>query len=121
MGVVFFDLLPEAVVLGGKLYQAGTISSIILAGFLIHMILDRFSILLAHDNEAQNNLKAKLGAGNPSIHSFLDGIALGSAFQISQGIRIGIALAVMARDLSDGINTVKVILKERGENREAIK
>jgi zinc transporter ZupT len=121
IGVVFFDLLPEAVVLGGKQYNAGVISSITMVGFLVYMILDRFTILHALGTERHNTLKAKLGAGSLSIHSFLDGIAIGWAFQISEGVGIGIALAVMAHDFSDGINTVNIVLKERGENREAIK
>ena len=121
VGVVFFDLLPEAIILGGKQYNAGVISSIIMVGFLAYMIFDRFTISHTHGTESHNALKAKLGAGSLSIHSFLDGIAIGWAFQISEGVGISVALAVMAHDFSDGINTVNIVLKERGENREAIK
>ena len=42
IGVAFFDLLPEAIGLGGKNYDVAFITSITALGFVIYMILDRF-------------------------------------------------------------------------------
>lgn len=117
IGVVFFDLLPEAFMLGGKQYGISTISAIMVAGFLLYMLLDRLSVLHTHQHE--NNTKGRLGAGSLSIHSFLDGVAIGVAFQVSASMGILIAVAVIAHDFADGVNTVSVILKDGGKNKAA--
>jgi zinc transporter ZupT len=121
IGVVFFDLLPEAFSLGEKQYSIGTICSVAVAGFLFYMLLDRLSILHAHQHENTHNNRGTLGAGSLSIHSLLDGIAIGVAFQVSASIGILIAVAVIAHDFADGVNTVTVILKEGGKNKEALR
>lgn len=76
-----------------------------------------------HDHEAESEIEARegaqirrgiLGAGSLSIHSFLDGVAIGLAFQVSAAIGGIVAVAVLVHDFSDGINTVNLILKNRG-------
>ncbi len=119
IGVVFFDLLPEAFDLGGKQYSIPTISSIIVAGFLFYMVLDRLSILHTHPHENNTHTRGRIGAGSLSIHSYLDGVAIGVAFQVSVPIGILIAVAVIAHDFADGVNTVSVILKDGGETKSA--
>lgn len=121
IGVVFFDLLPEAISLGSSRYSAGMITSVAALGFLLYMILDRLALLHSHNHKNHTGLKGKLGAGSLSIHSFLDGIAIGLAFQISTTIGIVIAVAVVAHDFSDGINTVSVLIKDKVETHEALK
>jgi ZIP family zinc transporter len=49
-------------------------------------------------------------AAGLSVHSFLDGVAIGVGFQTSSHIGLLIALGVIAHDLSDGLNTVTVVL-----------
>ncbi len=119
IGVVFFDLLPESFSLGEKQYGIGTISTVVAAGFLFYTILDRLSVLHTHPQENSHNNRGTIGAGSLSIHSFLDGIAIGVSFQVSVSIGILIAVAVIAHDFADGVNTVSVILKDGGKNKQA--
>jgi len=119
IGVVFFDLLPESFSLGEKQYSISVISMVIAAGFLFYMLLDRLSVLHTHQHEESHNNRGRIGAGSLSIHSFLDGVAIGVAFQVSVPIGILIAVAVIAHDFADGVNTVSVILKEGGKNKQA--
>lgn len=126
IGVAFFDLLPEALELGGKVYEHSTITSLVALGFIVFMILDRFVILHSHshDDEHENHTHKQrgiLGASSLSIHSFLDGAAIGLAFQISPAVGAVVAIAVLVHDFSDGINTVNLILKNGGERKEAFK
>jgi zinc transporter ZupT len=121
IGVVFFDLLPEAFSLGAKQYGIGTISAIIVMGFLFYMVLDRLSVLHTHQHESNAGNRGRIGAGSLSIHSFLDGVAIGVAFQVSASIGVLIAVAVIAHDFADGVNTVSVILKDGGKNKQAYK
>ena len=93
----------------------------VVIGFLIYMILDRLSLL--HSNHYGKNTKiiTGIGAGSLSVHSFLDGIAIGLAFKIAASIGIVIAMAVVAHEFSDGINTVSVLLKNKGNRSDAIR
>jgi ZIP family zinc transporter len=65
-----------------------------------------------HGHSAQNrHSRGILGAGSLSVHSFLDGVAIGLAFQVSASVGLIVAVAVLVHDFSDGINTVNMILK----------
>lgn len=123
IGVSFFDLLPEALLLGSKYHGIEAITFTIALGFLIYMIVDRLAILHAGsiENKLRHQRRGRLGAGSLSIHSLLDGIAIGLAFQISVPMAVVVALAVIAHGFSDGINTVMIILKNKCEKREALK
>lgn len=112
IGVAFFDLLPEALELGGDKYDIFAIAAV---GFVIYMILDRLVLLHAHDD------RGVLGASSLSIHSLLDGIGIGLAFQVSSSVGIIVAMAVLVHDFSDGINTVNMIFKNQGDKKQAIK
>lgn len=122
IGVAFFDLIPEAIELGSGKYDISTITTITAVGFIFYMILDRFIILHSHNHENnEQNHRGKLGAGSLSIHSFLDGMAIGLAFQVSTAVGLVVTLAVLVHDFSDGINTVNMILKNNGNKKQAIK
>ncbi len=118
LGVAFFDLLPEAINLGSGSFDVGTMTSIVALGFIIFMVLDRaISIHADEDRHA----RGKLGAGSLSIHSLLDGLAIGLAFQVSAAVGVIVAIAVLTHDFSDGINTVNLILKNDGDKQGALK
>jgi len=128
IGVAFFDLLPESIELGGKFFSSLTVTSIVALGFLIYLVLDRVVFLHAHDyeghehgSEQAHESRGILGAGSLSIHSFLDGVAIGLAFQVSAAIGAIVAVAVLTHDFSDGINTVNLILKNKGERKNAFR
>ncbi len=133
IGVAFFDLLPESIELGEKYFAHGTVTGVVALGFLVYLILDRLVFLHAHahsdDQDHERSSAAApsrhiqrgiLGAGSLSIHSFLDGMAIGLAFQVSAAIGVIVAVAVLVHDFSDGINTVSLILKNTGEKRRAL-
>lgn len=124
IGVAFFDLIPEAIELGSGLYDISFITSIIALGFVAYMIFDRFFILHSHHEECETHGLRKrgiLGAGSFSFHSFLDGAAIGLAFQVSPAVGAIVAIAVLVHDFSDGINTVNMVLKNNGEKKTAMK
>jgi ZIP family zinc transporter len=49
----------------------------------------------------------------------MDGFAIGVAFQASTMAGYMVAFAVLAHDFSDGLNTVSIVLKNRGTQRQA--
>lgn len=125
IGVAFFDLLPESLDLAGKSFSNASITTIIAAGFLLYMVLNRIILLHPHSNlrdECENEThQGILGAASLSLHSVLDGIGIGLAFQVSTSVGLVVAIAVLAHDFSDGINTVGVVLKHQGEWKQAFR
>ena len=118
LGVAFFDLLPETLRLSAD-RPVETVMLTVVAGFILYMILDRFSMIHAHDELRGPNLRGTFGATGLCVHSVLDGVAIGLAFQVSTAVGAIIATAVLVHDFSDGINTVSLILKNKGESRAA--
>jgi ZIP family zinc transporter len=126
IGVAFFDLLPEAINLGNANYSVSYITSVVALGFIVYTILDRFVFFHSHGQDEigtieQVGKRGILGAGSLSAHSFLDGVAIGLAFQVSAAVGAVVAVAVLVHDFSDGINTVNMILKNSGTRAQAFK
>jgi len=123
IGVAFFDLLPESIELGSKAFSTATITSVMALGFVLYMTLDRFVILHSHNEEGpvQHRHRGIAGASSLSLHSFLDGMGIGLAFQVSPAVGAIVATAVLVHDFSDGINTINFILKNGGTRKEALR
>src|ERR1700684_3101229 len=115
IGVAFFDLLPEAVNFGMQFHSSATILSWTALGFLFYLVLDR--ILMFHGDAAP---RGRFAAGVLCVHSLLDGVAIGLAFQTSHQVGIVVAIAVLTHDFSDGINTMNIVLKNHMRRRQAL-
>jgi len=122
IAVAFFDLLPESLELGTVYHSIHTMLTFTALGFFAYTILDRFIALHTHSDDEEGaghaqgaaNPRASVGAGSLSGHSFLDGFAIGLAFQASPAVGAIVAVAVLTHDFSDGINTVNLVLKNGG-------
>ncbi len=126
IAVAFFDLLPESLELGSAYHAIPTIITFTALGFFAYTVLDRFIDLHMHHDDAgvhahHNSQRAYVGAGSLSGHSFLDGLAIGLAFQVSAAVGAIVAVAVLVHDFSDGINTVNLVLKNGGSRRDAFR
>jgi len=123
LGVAIFDLLPEALELTKNTYDVRIVTILIATGFAFYMILDRFFSLNIHSKEGCENPRhgGNLGATALTFHSFLDGFGIGLAFKVSPTVGWIVAAAVLSHDFSDGINTVNMILKNKGEKKSALK
>lgn len=105
LGVAFFDLLPEALASGGGA-SARLVVQCTAAGFFGYLLLARALAGI----EQRVPWAAQLGPASLTLHSFLDGLLMGLAFQISPQIGGMVALAVLTHDLADGVNTVSLAL-----------
>lgn len=114
-GVALFDLLPEAIELGTAYHTPEITALLVACGFFGYLILDRLVLLHTHaeDDEVQVP-RGFVGALTLSAHSFLDGVAIGVGFQASPLIGTIVTTAVLTHDFSDGINTVNIVLRNRG-------
>lgn len=121
LSVAFFDMLPESVELG----QAAGLSTRLLftalvGSFIFYYLLERFFLTHHfHEPETHGHLMGPVGASSLVLHSFLDGIAIGAAFQVNAAVGLIVALAVISHDFTDGINTVTVMLRNRHHEKNA--
>lgn len=127
LGAALLDLIPESIELGVGVYEPAHILGYTAAGFLVYLILDRLCSFHSH---AHNHLdehyegestsqRGSFGAASFCLHSLIDGIAIGLAFQASAAVGAVVSIAVLAHRFSDGINTVGVILRHHGRDRQA--
>jgi zinc transporter ZupT len=116
IGVAFFDLLPEAINFGAQFHAPATVLSFSALGFLFYLVMDR--ILLFHGEGVP---RSGFAASVLCLHSLLDGIAIGLAFQASHQIGIVVTIAVLTHDFSDGINTMNIVLRNGGDRRRAFR
>jgi ZIP family zinc transporter len=121
MGVAFFDLLPEALLLGQHRFGPVAILAAAAAGFFLYGIFDR--LVTRHDRPSCGPDPARgfLGAGSFSAHSMLDGLGIGFAFQAGHDAGLVVASAVLAHDFADGLNTINVVVKNGGSRKQALR
>lgn len=121
LGVAFFDLMPEALALGRSI-DARLMLAIVALGFFLYMLLDRSVAPHDHGRALEKQpRRGWLGAGSLSVHSFLDGLAIGVAFQAGRSVGIVVSVAVLIHDFSDGLNTVNVVVRNGGDRRAALR
>lgn len=125
IAVCFFDILPEifSIVSENKLDITPALIAIV-AGFLTIHILEKLAVIHhAHEEEYADHKHPTvglIGASGLSFHSFLDGVGIGLGFQVSPHIGLLIAIAVIAHDFSDGLNTVLLMLVNKNTTKKAL-
>jgi zinc transporter ZupT len=124
LGVALFDLLPEAIESGGSYCRPPVVTGLVALGFVVYMFAERaFSPAVkpaaAGGHAYPGAQRGHLGGGSLTLHSFLDGVGIGLAFQISAALGGIVAIGVLAHDFSDGINTVHLVLVGGGKEKGA--
>ncbi|CAN2241939.1 COG0428 Predicted divalent heavy-metal cations transporter [actinobacterium SCGC AAA044-D11] len=119
LGLVAFDLLPEVFELNiNRLGGVPVVSLAFVGGFLaLHFAEQLFGSHepaesdYGHDHKHSSNIAGTMGALAMGGHVFLDGIALGLAFQVSNALGFAVFIAILAHAFSDGLNTVSLLIK----------
>jgi ZIP family zinc transporter len=141
LGVVSFDLLPEALDAAGRhLWGVPQALLMFVLGFLVLHIAERsVAIHRAHESEyavhehagahvsghahGSGGRSEKLGIAAASglcVHSLMDGFAIGAAFQVGSGFGAVVAVAVLAHDFADGYNTFTITRLYGNDMRRAL-
>ena len=113
IGVALFDLAPEALALGGAIASPQTVMGLMGIGFCAYLLMER-GMRAAAEGRAGH-----LGPASLTLHSLVDGLGIGLAFQVAPAIGAVVAAAVLAHDLADGVNTVTLSLSGGGGPRRA--
>lgn len=121
VAVALFDVLPEAL---ASVDNSRHAMWLVGAGFLAFFLAERALVLHHRDEPDQVRAHARvgaLGAAGLSLHSFVDGLGIGLAFNLSTGTGLLVFLAVVTHDFADGLNTVGFILRQSDDRRTAIR
>lgn len=124
LGIVGFEILPEIInQIKDNGYDPRHAMLALVFGFLIFHILEK-TILIHHAHEdvyadhKHPNI-GKFSALALAGHSFLDGVGIGLGFQVSTSVGIVVAIAVIAHDFTDGMNTVGLMLAHNNTVKKA--
>ncbi|MBO9580179.1 MAG: ZIP family metal transporter [Sphingobium sp.] len=94
IGLALLDLLPEALESGAGIHAMSTIMGIMAAGVALYLLLHRLPA------------GSLFGRASLILHSLMDGLSIGLAFQLSSATGWLVAIAVLAHDMADGANMV---------------
>jgi len=101
--VVCFELIPEALALGGNLATFAGIFSGIIAIMIIESFIKE-SKFFKRNRSNSNLLKTGiLMAIGISLHNFPEGFAVGSGFQASVALGAAVTLVIIIHDIPEGI------------------
>jgi ZIP family zinc transporter len=128
LGLVAFDLLPEVFQLNTNTFgNVPVVSVAFVAGFLLlHFAEQIFGSHepaesdYGHEHDHSVNIAGTLGALAMGGHVFLDGVALGLAFKVSNALGFAVFIAILSHAFSDGLNTVSLLIKSGHWTRRAI-
>jgi zinc transporter, ZIP family len=121
VAVALFDVLPAAMEAVGDPHHVATLVG---AGFLAFFLAER-ALVLHHRDEADvaraHAQVGAFGAAGLSLHSFVDGLGIGFAFNLSTGTGLLVFVAVVSHDFADGLNTVSFVLRQSEDRQRAIR
>jgi ZIP family zinc transporter len=127
LGVVGFDLVPEALHEAGReVFGVPAALLTAVAGFLTIHVVERSTTMHRgneHEFGDQRHNVESVGilAGSALVaHSFLDGIGIGLAFQAGNTVGFAVAIAVIAHDFADGFNTFTITSLYSNARRRAL-
>lgn len=128
LGLVAFDLLPEVFELNTDTFgNVPVVSIAFVIGFLaLHFAEQIFGSHepaesdYGHEHKHSVNIAGTLGALAMGGHVFLDGIALGLSFKVSNSLGLAVFVAILSHAFSDGLNTVSLLIKSGHWTKRAI-
>jgi ZIP family zinc transporter len=141
LGVVGFDLLPEAMEQSGRDVYGVPVAMLAMVGgfFTVHVLERSLAIHRGHEGEFGGHAHGSVhgqagihahGQGAESVgvlagsglvlHSLLDGVGIGLGFQAGREVGIAVAIAVIAHDFADGFNTFTITTLYGNARRRAL-
>jgi ZIP family zinc transporter len=121
------DLLPQTFRLATSVHVLlESVMALTVVGFLFLYVISR--LITAHvfskDGEyieVKHPLGGLFATSELSVHSFIDGLAIGFGFEADIHVGIIIAIAVICHDFTDGLSTVSVMLNSGNSLKNSLR
>ena len=121
------DLLPQTFRLATSVnVLLEDVMALTVVGFLFLYIISR--LIAAHVfskageyTEIKHPIGGLFATSELSVHSFIDGLAIGFGFQADIHVGIIIAVAVICHDFTDGLSTVTVMLNSGNSLKNSLR
>ena len=121
------DLLPQTFRLATSInVLLEDVMALTVVGFLFLYIISK--LISAHVfskageyTEIKHPLGGLFATSELSVHSFIDGLAIGFGFQADIHVGIIIAVAVVCHDFTDGLSTVSVMLNSGNSLKNSLR
>jgi ZIP family zinc transporter len=125
LGGTFFDLLPKSLEIANQQHwNSKYVFAVVIVGFVIFYLIERILIIHAcPEGDCENDAHKQVGriaVAGLIAHSTLDGMAIGAASLVDWQTGLLVALAVVAHDSSDGLNTILLITRGEKAQKEDI-
>ncbi|MFE4591359.1 ZIP family metal transporter [Streptomyces laurentii] len=125
LGVVGLDLLPESLATAGTpVFGVPQALLLFVGGFLFAHVVERLLAVRRAAHGGDTGTRAPqvglTAAAAMVVHSLMDGVALGAAFQVGGGMGATVALAVITHDFADGFNTYTITSLYGNARRRAL-
>jgi len=121
------DLLPQTFRLASSVnVLLEDVMALTVVGFLFLYIISR--LVIAHVftedgkyTEIRHPLGGLFATSELSVHSFVDGLAIGFGFEADLHVGLIIAVAVICHDFTDGLSTVTVMLNSGNSVKNSLR
>lgn len=125
LSVVAFDIFPEIIKISqGLNVDISFAMKAFVFGFLLFHIIEKYILIHhTHEHDYKEHHHPAIGIGSALAliaHSFLDGVGIGLAFQVSHLTGVAVAIAILSHDFSDGINTISLMLAHKNSKKKAL-
>ena len=119
VAVALFDVLPESI---EAVDDPQLVAGLVGAGFIAFFLVERVLVLHHRDDPEQARAHERVGVAAAlglSVHSFLDGLAIGLAFGLDTVTGVLVFIAVIGHDFADGLNAVSFVLSQSDDRKLA--
>jgi ZIP family zinc transporter len=121
------DLLPQTFRLATAVnVLLESVMALTVVGFLFLYVISRMitAHVFSRDGEyieVKHPVGGLFATSELTVHSFIDGLAIGFGFEVDIHVGIIIAIAVICHDFTDGLSTVAVMLNSGNSLRNSIR
>ncbi len=126
IGLAAFSLMPEVVELNNNAELSILLVAALGALGFLSIYLAEKSLALHHPPEGKPKTGVRpiagvVSAGVLIAHSFVDGLSIGVAFQVSSAVGLAVAFAVIAHRFVDGFNIANLVIGSGSSRRSGLK
>jgi zinc and cadmium transporter len=116
LGAAFLGLLPRALARA----SATSVMAALLGGVLLFFTLEKLMLWRhCHDPKCEAHRAARLVLMGDGVHNFLDGVVIGAAFTVGDGLGVAVALAVALHEVPQEVGDFAVLLEGGLSRRRA--